>query len=118
MQAEGPAEFGTTGPGRPVNDGDQRRPVDITLPVLVAAGALLAAIGVAFWLGAIPRPLAAAATAATALVVVLLGVSIVELIDSRLEVGWTADHLPEWWSHPTVPIAALGIGLVIGYFFW
>jgi hypothetical protein len=118
MQAEGPAEFGTPGPGRPVSGGDQRRPVDVTLPVLVAAGLLLAAVGAAYWLGAIPRPLAAAATAATALVVVLLGVSIVELIDSRLEVGWTADHLPEWWSHPTVPIAALGIGLVIGYFFW
>jgi hypothetical protein len=75
-------------------------------------------VGLAYWLGAIPRSLAAASTAALALAVVLFAVSIVELIDSRLVVGYTSDQLPRWLRHPSVPIAALGIGVVIGYFFW
>jgi hypothetical protein len=92
--------------------------VDITVPVVVAAGALVLGVAVAYWRGAIPRPLAAASAAALALVVVLLAVSIMELIDSRLVLGWTSDRLPGWLRHPSVPIAALGIGIVIGYFFW
>jgi len=97
---------------------NERQPIDITGPVLVAAAALLLADGLAFWLGAIPRALAAAAAAALALAVLLLALSVVELIDSRLQVGWTSDHLPEWWRHPSVPIVALCAGVVIGYFFW
>jgi hypothetical protein len=97
---------------------NERQPVDITAPVLVAAGVLLLAVGLAFRLGVIPRALAAAAAAALALVVLLLVLSVVELIDSRLQVGWTSDHLPEWWRHPNVPIIALCAGVVIGYFFW
>jgi len=98
-----------------VND---RQPIDITVPVLVATGALLLAVGLAFGLGAIPRVLAAAAAAALALVVLLFALSVVELIDSRLQIGWTSDHLPEWWRNPGLPIVALCAGVVIGYFFW
>lgn len=121
MWAEGPANFGTCGDdrpelGAPVVNG--QRQIDITLPVLVAAGVLLLGIGVAYWLGAIPRGLAAGSSAAGALVFVLLAVSIVELIDSRLGIGWTSDHLPDWWRRPSAPLLALGMGLVIGYFFW
>jgi hypothetical protein len=96
----------------------RRKPVDITVPVLVAAGVLVLGVGLAYLLGAIPRPLAAASAAALALVVVLFAVSIVELIDSRLVIGWTSDELPGWLRRPGVPVAALGIGVVIGYFFW
>jgi len=95
-----------------------RKPVDVTLPVVGATAVLLAGVGLAFWLGAIPRALAAASTAALALVVVLFGLSVVELIDSRLRVGWTSDHLPAWWRHPGVPLIALGLGVLIGYFYW
>jgi hypothetical protein len=86
--------------------------------VLIVTGALELGVGLAYWLGAIPRPLAAASAAALTLVVVLFAVSIVELIDSRLVVGYTSDHLPRWLRHPSAPIAALGIGVVIGYFLW
>jgi hypothetical protein len=96
----------------------RRKPVDITVPVLIVTGALELGVGLAYWLGAIPRPLAAASAAALTLVVVLFAVSIVELIDSRLVVGYTSDHLPRWLRHPSAPIAALGIGVVIGYFLW
>jgi hypothetical protein len=95
-----------------------RKPVDITVPVLVALGVLLLVVGLVYWRGAIPRPLAAASTAALALIVVLLAVSIVELIDSQLVVGWTSDHLPDWWRAPGIPLAALAFGVLIGYFFW
>ena len=95
-----------------------RGPVDITVPVAVATGVLLLGVGVSYWLGVIPRALAAASAVALALAVLLFGISVVELVDSRLVIGWTADHLPAWWRHPWVPICALAIGVVIGYFFW
>jgi len=95
-----------------------RGPVDITVPVVVAAGALLLAVGVSYWLGVIPRALAAASAAALALAVLLFAISVVETIDSRLVIGWTADHLPGWWRHPWVPITALAVGVLLGYFFW
>ena len=95
-----------------------RQPVDITVPVLVAAGVVVLAVGLAYWRGAIPRPLAAVTTAALGVMVVLFVVSIVELIDSRLVVGWTSDRMPDWWRHPAAPITALAIGVLIGYFFW
>ena len=47
-----------------------------------------------------------------------LGVSVVELVDSRVSVRWTSDDLPGWWRHPAAPIAALAIGVALGYFFW
>ena len=97
---------------------NERQPVDITAPVLVAAAALLLGVGLAFRLGAIPRVLAAAAAAALALMLLLFALSVVELIDSRLQIGWTSDHLPEWWRNPSLPIVALCAGVVIGYFFW
>lgn len=97
---------------------NERQPVDVTAPVLVAAGALLLIVGLAYGLGWIPTALAAAAAAALALMLALFALSVVELIDSRLRVGWTSDHLPGWWRHPGLPLAALCIGVVIGYFFW
>jgi predicted lysophospholipase L1 biosynthesis ABC-type transport system permease subunit len=100
-----------------VNDPGER-PVDVTVPALVATGVLLLAVTAAYGLGAIPRPLAAASTAALALVLVLFGLSVVELVDSRLATSWTTGRLPDWWRHPSMPIVALAVGVLIGYFFW
>jgi hypothetical protein len=93
-------------------------PIDVTVPMLAVTGALLVGVAAAYALGAIPRPLAAASTAALALVLVLFGLSVVELVDSRLAISWTSGRMPAWWRHPSMPIVALAVGMLVGYFLW
>ena len=96
---------------------EPERPVDITYPVVVVLGVLLLGVLVANRTGLIREPLAAVSAAAMSVVLVLFGISIVDLIDSRVTIG-SFDHLVAQCRHPSAPFVALAAGLAFGYFFW
>jgi hypothetical protein len=95
-----------------------RQPVDITVPVLVAAGAVVLAVGLAYWRGAIPRPLAAVTTAGLGVMVVLLAVlDFVCELTRRRSVGQRF----QTWSrrYPMYAfVMILVVGGLFGHFFW
>jgi hypothetical protein len=96
----------------------RERPVDITIPVAAVLGVLLLGVLVAHVTGVIAAPLAAVSAAALGVVVVLLAISVLDLVDSRITVGWSSDHLVALCRHPSAPFVALAAGLAFGYFFW